>query len=638
MFILTSILVSIPNSIEIPVDFNFRININKGWIGPETKYQGGSGYMRIIKTPSDLNELVSKQRLYQEVLMIPYSMMKNEYYDIIATKYKPLNFLQGVVGYPDENENNSTSSAPKYPNQKYSYNTKDYEWNPYGDGSDFKRLPFLIFKTTNEYAQFLLAAKQAAGDRAGIYINNRQHSRGNFKQAIGTIKKSQPLADVIGGVSVLGSTDNTLNNSAVWAIASIDSFGSIPYGHIGADHSFSGFVGLLGAIDALKNASLNWTTAQKQLRFAFFDAEEIGYAGSRRFLAEINHQFDGKCLEVDKDMGPGTCANPVRIFTDFNYISPSDFDSIVELKSIGLFKDANKIYAHTARTEAATSFVDSLISIASPLTITKPDSATPGVPPSSTNSFLRMNNNIKHVVLTGFDEKYVNQNIGSPGDIIYNTTYMTNAATTTARILAKLCFDNPDLNSIVANETFIESIMKGFTEDPSNSSVFNYLFPSTEYNLPKNPSSIYAGVYNGFRIYLKQRLIARVLDEFSPANLTDIQCNETKDCVDKLGGKSGFYCAPVGMCLKSKVQYHPAYPLGVEQDKDQEKYMITNTTLADDNFLAAETRWSDAQFNFVYLPYKWTGRIAIFVGVLLWLALGLGGAKLWMMNLTSLKK
>ena len=622
---------------QIPTDFNFRIHDRNGWFGPITKFDGKSGFIRLISSESDLESLLSKNRKNPEVLMISDALLNEKSIDLIKSKYRPSTSLLGIFVY--STNTSETSVASKFPNKQQSVYSSDFVWNPYGNGEQYSKFEYPIFYPPKHVSDDLLQYIERDGDRAGIYINLFMKGRGSAEFCLKYYGGSNHMCDPIGGMSLYGSFDDKVGgNQAVWLVSSMDAFGIAPYAQVGADYSISGFVASLGALESLK--SLNWGDAEKTLRFAFFDAEEIGYTGSQRFLAEIDGKF--QCSEFVKDENTNVtwCNDPLRTSLDFTKIKLSEIDSIVEIKSVGLHSSDQNIYAHTQKTDAEREFITQINSTLpnseNDLKLQLSDDSLPGIPPSSTHSFLRLNGDIKHVVFAGHKAEYINKNIGKPSDNVYDSEYITKAATVAARTLASLCFGSKittqELSEIEANFTLVDSLMDGFVNAPNDSVVIHELFPNAI--LATDHVSLYCGVYNNNYFSFKHYLVENLLKDVIQTNLTDVNCTVDSNCTDLFGvdGK----CSRDGYCEKSLIRSHPAYSLSLEFNKADNKFYVANNS--EELPLYAETQWTKSDMKYVLLPSLMAGRLSIGVGIVMWTVLSIVCVRLWKYNIELLKK
>jgi len=442
-----------------------------------------------------------------------------------------------------------------------------------------------------------------------------------FMQSRGTDEECMKAQKcrIIGGLSLFGGFQADLTGPAVWAITSMDAYGLFPEGAVGADYSISGFVALVAALEAFRG--VNWTTATRPLRFGFFDGETTGYLGSQRFLREIQ---EFKC---DKYDGDGyRCVQPQRLDMRFRQVSLADIETVVEIRQVA---SATSLYAHVMESEKELAFVADLRTIAG---VGLKSATTNKIPPSSTNSFLRANPQLRHVVLTGFAGKYPPGNsYGSPNDNRYNVARMVASAQSLALILANLT--GVTLTASV-NESVVEGLMSGFVGVPASSDYIQSLFPTSR--LPTDHVSLYTGPYGFYRYELKQLVVRKVLMDVVTHNATTVPCIQDSNC-SRLRDPFNhtFFCSLDGFCEAVPIAALPAYSLAYEWDTDDERYFIANASAALPR--GAEADWLTPDLQFITLPAPLTGRIVTGVGIALWggttLLLGL----FWRSNLGRLK-
>lgn len=607
---------------QIATDFNFRVGTRNSWFGPATKFAGSSGYIRKVDNKEQLDSLLSKKRSEPEVIFIPDFMLCEETTNAITTKYEPKKFLVAVFVYTtDEKSVHSTES--KFPNKEYSAYTDNFEWNKYGNGEQYSKYDFVIFYPIKRISDQILEYIKEDGESAGIYVKSRMNMRDNAEKCL-----KDGTCDVMGGTSVIGTFGKTLTGPGVWAIASMDTFGIVPYAQVGADYSISGYIATLAALQSLKD--LDWKNAKRPLRFAFFDGEEIGYLGSERFLYELDN-FE--CNSMYNGESGSYCKEPLRVNLDFQNMSTQEIETVIEVKNVGLKEDETKVFAHSMRNDESVNLINDIkTKVTAPLTIEEASSDTPGIPPSSMNSFVKINKTIGHIVFTGHKREFINKNIGTPKDNEYDPEYIAKVATVEARTLASLCFDSPDVSTIEANETFVDSLMKGFVGAYNDSKVLKELFNAT--SLSTDHVSMYSGVYNGYSYGAKQLTIFRVLQDIISSNTTDINCSSDSDCTSYFD--SDGHCSRDKKCEKSIIRGYPAYSLAFEYSLDDKEFYIKRHNSSYP--VMTETRWSNVDVRYVNLPSQWIGRVSIGVGIVLWLLLAMGGAAFWNHNLKVLKK
>ena len=173
------------------------------------------------------------------------------------------------------------------------------------------------------------------------------------------------------------------SNKVVLGIASIDSNAMLKDLAVGAQSDVSGFVAMLGAMDALKNHSFQ--LLPRTIAFLFLDAEAWAYSGSRKFvtdhadfLTNISAIVEARQVIVDDSKHP---------------------TYYVHKEKHGDYGNASKL-------------VDALVESSKGLSIeisSEVDADTDGVPPASLQTFLRVAPSLKGVVVTNHAGPYKNQ-------------------------------------------------------------------------------------------------------------------------------------------------------------------------------------------------------------------------------------
>lgn len=595
---------------QFPADFLFRMHNHTGWYGPKTLFDGYSGKLVKISAETNLEQFFSAKRKYPEVLVIPLALLKTEIIDKIESLYRPKPYLQGFIVLNDDSVQHSAGDP--FPNKKYSsYDAGDFAWNPVATSMIEQKYEFPIVYPPKSEAQKLIKHMEYYGSKAGAYLRIYMLSRGSSKQCI----KDDSCA-ILGGLSLYGSfTDNYKSNNAVWAIANYDTFGLFPYSHVGADYSISGFVALLAALESFKN--IDWSQADKPLRFAFFDGEEVGYLGSTRFLDEV---IDFKC----KSQSDNGCESPYRLDMGFESVNPEDFNTAIEIKSVAT---ANSLYVHTNKNgrEFGKSLVQSQSSD-SPLPVEMADESLPGVPPSSTNTFIKKFPTIKHAVLTGYQGKFPEDNrYGYPSEVVYDADAITKASQTLVATLHKLCGVKEEVPKV--NSTIVSELMKGLVNAPADSEYMASLFPNAR--LPTDHVSLYTAVYRPYTLELKQQLVIEILKDSIASNVTTIRCQQQQDC-----SHYGLSCSKTrGVCINYTMNMHPAYSEAFEYTSDYETEIVNSSEVLP---FECEANWASPDLQFVTLPSLWTGRITVGIGLILWVVLAVLLVNFWNYNVAYL--
>lgn len=591
---------------QIASDIVFRVLDRDGWTGTNTPFNGCSGFLLEItdEIMNNIDEFFSKPRKAPEVLLLPLKYTSDANIKKIESIYHPKPYLQGFVIMGDSKSTVAFGEA--FPNKEYSFYKVDssFKWNPNADGMVKGKYKHPIIYPSLGNLKLIKEHMIKNGKKAGMFLDLFQQSRVNDEKCLKE-KRCKPIY----GVSIFGGFEDGFDGKSVWAVTSFDSFGLFPYGDVAADYSVSGFITLLTALSLFKD--VDWKTAKNKLRFAFFDAEDSGYFGSGKFLQDIS---SFKCKEnLTKNGEVIGCKYPYRSNLKFMDINLNDIEAVVEIRQDAKLQ---KLYAHSM--SSSHEFVDKNI-LEGQDYIEVADRNLPGIPPGSTHTFLKHNQSLNHVVLTGFQSIYPADNkYGSPSDSEYNSTSIQKSAIALAKTLAKLC--GVTLPSEDLNLTIVDELMSAFVNNASSS---NYLSEQLlkGYNLPSDHFSLYSGVYiNGYTISTKHLIVREFLRDILAFNITDIQCNNDSVCGNLECSKSR------NVCVDYNFNYHPAYSNAYEI-KDSEDYYIVNNSV--DLPRKCESNWKVTDFKLTTYPSYRVGRFTLGIGILFWILFSVLFSLLW---------
>ncbi|KAH0793894.1 nicastrin [Histomonas meleagridis] len=587
------------SSTQFAADFVFRTHHRDGWNGTNTKYDGHSGIALLLTDSivSDLDKFFQKNRKEPEIVVVPLQYATSSILNKIQTIYKPKPFLQGFVILA--NDDADISPGVPFPNKAYScYQTNDtFQWNPKADSLQNQKFDVPVIYPSHSTTEQIYEHIRQNGEKAGFYLNNFMISKGNDVSCL-----SEGNCKPIGGISMYGSFTNNYNSSSIWAITSFDTYGLIPYGSTGSDYSISGFVTLLAAIELFQG--VNWSEAKHQLKFAFFEGEENGYLGSEKFVTDITNF---KC-QVGTS-GSNTCREPPRSDMGFLDVFLDNISAIVEIRQDAT---SSNLYAHSM--PSSHNFVDTEV-LPNQDHILVANRSLPGIPPSSTHTFLKRNPNMKHVVLTGFRGQYPTDNrYGSPSDVLYDAVLIANHSLSLARTLAKLC--GVTLVKDEVNVSLINEIMGLFVTNISAAPYVNEVIMSKQgATLPTDHISLYGGVFNGYTLSLKHVFVREYLKEIIAYNVTDINCSTNNDCANW-----SMECAPrKNVCVSAQFNYHPAYSNAYEYKVSSGKFEVVNNSDALPRMTEAD--WKTTDFQMTMFSTSRTGRVTVGIGILLWIGL-----------------
>lgn len=288
-----------------------------------------------------------------------------------------------------------------------------FQWNPIGDsllqGSyDFAFLHLTPTLSNDVVARGLFNEKRVADDAFAAH-----EIEFNFPM-LGVDNTKQCLADgqciPVGGYSVWSSPFEAITNDSAsgrhWILATAH-FDSTALFHdlaVGANDGISGTVALLAAATTLAEHSAVFAALPKRVVLALFNAENFGFAGSRKFIADLTNFT---CNTVSSS-GTG-CSSPYKPDLQFRNLSLPLLDGVIELNQVA--QHSGTVYLH--RQKDGNALTDAIINTLSSipgdgLLVANASASTPGVPPSSLQSFLKTNANTPGVVITDYAATYSN--------------------------------------------------------------------------------------------------------------------------------------------------------------------------------------------------------------------------------------
>ncbi|XP_039998619.1 nicastrin [Xiphias gladius] len=524
---------------------------------------------------------------------------------VVAPKTNPAGSFSPHTACP--NENSGVYSETYGPDMAHCNVTM---WNPLGNGLSYEEFDFPIFSLKDDNdtqvirqcfldhnhavngstPQYPLCAMQLYSHMSAV-TNTATCMRRNY---INFSISPEMVCDPLGDYNVWASTrplNNTAKGHKMWesvviAAARLDSrsffFDIAP----GAESGVSGFVTLLAAAHALRNATQE-AQPNRTILYAFFQGETFDYIGSSRMVYDMeNNQF-----AVDLD----------------------NVHSVLEVGQVGLRADS-RLWLHTdpvsRRNNSVNTEVEGLITnlrlAATGLSVSPevPGFSQP-LPPSSFQRFLRARP-IPGVVLQDHESAFTNRfyesmydnaeylNISYPSNLtpeeqLEFVTDTAKAVTEVATMVARALYRQAggaetQLSSINADPQIVTQILYSFLVR-SNNSWFQQLISSDFMShLTDRPSNFYVSVFqqSSELTFLVQHLLANLTG--STVNITQDNCqNQREDEKDKESKHMYYYmwaqgAAPPnstqreGYCVRSTVRLSkalsPAFDLQQYTSKD----------------------------------------------------------------------
>ncbi|KAM9349625.1 nicastrin [Symphorus nematophorus] len=469
-------------------------------------------------------------------------------------------------------------------------------WNPLGNGLAYEEFDFPIFslKDDNETRvirqcyldhnravngsapQYPLCAMQLYSHMSAVTDTATCMRRNDINFSI----SPEMVCDPLGDYNVWASTrpiNNTAKGHKMWesvviAAARLDSrsffFDIAP----GAESGVSGFVTLLAAAQALRNATQE-APPNRTILYTFFQGETFDYIGSSRMVYDMqNNQF-----AVDLD----------------------NVHSVLEIGQVGLRADS-KLWLHSdpvsrknsSVNEEVRKLIENLQTAAGglPVSAEEPGFSQP-LPPSSFQRFLRARP-IPGVVIEDHQSAFTNRfyesmydnaeylNVSYPPDMtpeeqLEHLTDTAKALTEVATMVARALYmqaggSGAQANAISADQQTVTRMLYGFLVR-SNNSWFQQMIPSDLMShLANRPTNFYVGVtqQSSEPTLLVQHLLANLTG--TTVNVTQDNCqNQREDENDKESKHLYYYmwvqgAAPPnstqreGYCVRSTVRLSKA--------------------------------------------------------------------------------
>ncbi|KAJ5074450.1 nicastrin [Anaeramoeba ignava] len=577
-------------------------------------YGGTSGFdplygeLYLIEEESDFEKLINDPPSKKLVLVLNAEFFSfSKYLDRLPNKIT----IAGVILLPGNKPGTGYSPEMTYPLKASSLHPEsDYEWNSIGNGDLYKKyfFPILTFPLQGNFQFIKDMAKQNKRDleffepRNGavfdIFMQANEDSETCLRR-----KTCVP----IGGQSVWGFIGGEYNKSKEYIMITtpLDTRSSFPYLSPGSEFPSSGIVALLSAIDGIisfansNNATEFYSSLKRQIMFGFWDGESFGHIGSLKFINDVKY-FD--CKEWN-DSSHSSCNQPFRYSMAFKDLDLSKLTEIIEPNQVGLYTgNPNNTYQSQLYTHYEKENFQSLVlaekimmvsinslKIMNLSTVEYPSPHTPGIPPSSSESFVRkIKSDLPVVVLTDYPSQFSNAFYSSVFDDIFNieTQQIAGAASLLLRTVymeATGCNPEEIPENLAVNETFIRDLMFCFS--------FTYYcqYFVDILGIPFNvPSSNYPGLFSDTNVPIRSKFLHDFItyltlvqksSEF-PSCKSGYDCNSSENCI-------------VGKCYPRIVYFHPSYSNNVEYDYKQKEYKVVESYFPDD--LWVESDWKKIQ-------------------------------------------
>ncbi|XP_028284046.1 nicastrin [Parambassis ranga] len=525
-------------------------------IGCQSSLSGDVGVLHVLESEENL-DWVLRSGPNPPYMVILESWLFNRPV-MIKLKESSRRVAGVVVVAPSTNPAEGFSPHTKCPNENTGVYSESYDpvlahcnetvWNPLGNGLSYEEFDFPIFSLKDDNdtqiirqcymehnraangssPRYPLCAMQLYSHMSAVTDTATCMRRNDINFSI----SPEMVCDPLGDYNVWASTrplNTTTKGHKMWekvviAAARLDSrsffFDIAP----GAESAASGFITLLGAAHALRNATQE-APPNRTILYTFFQGETFDYIGSSRLVYDMeNNEF-----VVDLD----------------------NVDSVLEVGQVGRLNNS-RIWLHSDPVSRRNSSIDDEVnklvnnlrsaSAGSGFSVEEPGVSQP-LPPSSFQRFLRARQ-IPGVVIEDHQSAFANRyyesmfdnaeylNVSYPPNLtpeeqLEFVTDTAKALTEVATIVARALYiqaggADTQLRNINADPQIVSQMLYGFLVR-SNNSWFQQLVPADlASHLTDRPTNFYVGV-------TQQPSEPTSLVQYLLANLTGSTMNITQD-------------------------------------------------------------------------------------------------------------
>jgi len=399
--------------------------------------------------------------------------------------------------------------------------------------------------------------------------------------------------------SAFRKLDNTLPIAALGA--PIDSRAFFRENATGAAAELASMAVMLTAMEgfARKAGNSSLTMAVRPVFFAF-DAESLGFSGSRRFFHDVNtfNCTASAVIDTSRTNQNYGCDNPYVPFLRFQEFGNVSWDGFLDISNIGGAANDDGLFLHMRNNsyEGSSQLLRSIIQNFMPQNATSTE-----LPPSLIQSVVRYDDSIPSFLMADFNEYFTNMYYHSQYDNVMSLAdrvpVLCSLAGKLAETVYEVAFNTTVEGSLTANCSLITEFVNCFgqyTEEDRNCTLADEYFASLASEVDFNnqaEASNFAGQYTpavlGFtknNWAVKRDLIYSFMAFHSAIEVTNITCAAQEDCFNVTLEFSNFtsprHIVPArcikSLCVVSDTFFHDAYGPGF--DLISPKAMIFNVS------------------------------------------------------------
>lgn len=281
--------------------------------------------------------------------------------------------------------------------------------------------------------------------------------------------RRRPNASPLGGQSVWGTCGERDARPVVMATAGMDAANLFQDASYGANEAAGSIVTLLAAADALSRVHDVLSSAPKQVAFALFQAENYGFVGSRRFVADIGGDFAcSNSVPGDRNGGTALCLDPLRPSLAFAGLPLGSIDALLAVDQVALDPSAALVVHAGGDSAAANAVLAATDASTGKVTDTRHPSVTQDttgqlhlprstqvlaatsttLPPTPLTSFLSRRPGVSGAVISGYGAAFADPAYHSNYDTKIDAPAVVRAASLLARSLFRLAMDSEDASLV----------------------------------------------------------------------------------------------------------------------------------------------------------------------------------------------
>lgn len=316
------------------------------------------------------------------------------------------------------------------------------KWNSYGNGEMYSSFSFPVVRVSSH--EDIQRVKQMCSDNRKYGLTSNRVNVAEFQYYMGQKKMTSqeclawediygnksPQCLPLGGASVWATAGVLDIRDKVVVTAGIDSMAFFHDLAFGANDAAASVAAVLAAAVAVGQSQPSSFSLQPL--FFLANAEEWGYAGSRRFVRDISSGISCEAVVESAASGTGLplCTAPVYPSTLFASIELDSISNVVAVDQVGKLANGN-LYVHAMHDDSPTA--DAILGIDFGVDgyEVSASSTAENIPPSPLTSFVSELGSLGKtgVVLSGYDAVF--------GDPKYHSVYdATNASVSAGDVIA----------------------------------------------------------------------------------------------------------------------------------------------------------------------------------------------------------